>query len=129
MLKIIREDAIDECFRVEQSPIFVVSRHGGYKRCLSRSAAINNLAHYMVTKTFFRSGIPTNEDYEQVFVDGVLAHKVGDHTEQYNSAHSRCARRIRLILAKKREFKEWERKHEALKKSMPNYSAINLSKE
>lgn len=115
MMRVIKEDAIDECFRIVQSPVFVVSRHGGHKRCLSRSAAINNLSHYMVTKVFRLAEIPTNEACEPVYVNGVFAYKAGDHTEQYNSAHSRCSRRIRLILAKKREFKEWERRHETLK--------------
>ncbi|MCX8967401.1 hypothetical protein EHW66_21275 [Erwinia psidii] len=115
-LSVIREDAIDESFCIMQAPVYVVSRHGGYKRCLSRSAAINNLAHYMVTKTFRRSGISTNEDCEPVFVNGVCAYKAGDHTEQYNLAHDRTSRRIRRILNKKRKYKEWERRHDALKK-------------
>jgi len=115
MLQVIKENAIDESFRIVQSPVFVVTRHGWSKRCLSRSAAINNLAHYMVTKVFRLAEIPTNEACEPVFVNGAFAYKAGDHTEQYNIAHSRCSRRIRLILAKKREFKEWLRKHEEIK--------------
>ncbi|PKH20205.1 hypothetical protein CIG19_18815 [Enterobacterales bacterium CwR94] len=115
MLKVIREDGIDESFRIVNAPIYVVARHNGYKRCLSRSAALNNLAHFMVSKVFSVSGIPTEEPYEQVFVDGVLANKIGDKTQQYLSAHERCIRRLRRILAKKRAFNLWERKHEAFK--------------
>lgn len=114
-LPVIREDAIDESFRIVQSPVFVVTRHGWSKRCLSRSAAINNLAHYMVTKTFRRSGIDTNEPDEPVNHDGVIVHQLGRHTQQYLFAHMRCARRIRRILAKKREFQQWVNKHEELK--------------
>ncbi|WP_455853155.1 hypothetical protein [Pantoea endophytica] len=105
-LSVIREDAIDESFRIVQSPVFVVTRHGWSKRCLSRSAAINNLAHYMVTKTFYRAGIETNDPmYDEL--NRPILHSIGQHTQRYWFAHIRCARRIRLILAKKREFKAW----------------------
>ena len=122
-LSVIREDAIDESFRVVQSPVFVVTRHGWSKRCLSRSAAINNLAHYMVSKTFRRASIETNEACEPVFVNGVFAYKTGAHTEQYSLAHIRCARRIRRILAKKREHQLWVKKHEELKQQYAEHLA------
>lgn len=115
MLKVIKEDAIDECFRIAQSPVFVVARHGWSKRCLSRSAAINNLAHYMVTKVFHSLAIATNHPMYDADARPII-HSVGQHTQQYLFAHDRTARRVRLILAKKRKQKEWERKHEALKK-------------
>ncbi|EOC4967819.1 hypothetical protein ACI4V9_002230 [Klebsiella aerogenes] len=101
--------AIDESFRIVQSPVFVVSRHGYSKRCLSRSAAINNLAHYMVTKTFHLAGIETNEP---VFDESgrPVAHSTGHHTQQYLFAHDRCARRVRRILARKREIQNWHAK-------------------
>lgn len=113
MLQVIKEDAIDECFRVVQTPVFVVSRHNGYKRCLSRSAAINNLAHYMVTKVFGVMGVETNNPMRDQFGNPII-HSIGEHTQQYLFAHNRTSRRIRRILAKKREIKEWERKHEVL---------------
>lgn len=122
-LTVIREDAIDESFRIEQSPVFVVTRHGWSKRCLSRSAAINNLAHYMVSKTFRRAGLETNEAYEPQFINGVFAYKAGGHTKQYLSAHNRCTRRIRRILAKKREFKAWVAKHEEIKQQYAEHLA------
>lgn len=123
MLQVIREDAISESFRIVESPVYVVNRHGGYKRCLSRSAAINNLAHYMVTETFRRADIDTNEYCEPLFMDGAIIHRIGEHTQSYLFAHSRCCRRIRLLLAKKREFKEWQRKHELIKKRYAEHLA------
>ena len=114
-LTVIKEDAIDESFRVVQSPVFVVTRHGYSKRCLSRSAAINNLAHYMVTKTFHRASIDTNEPDTPVQQDGVTVHHIGQRTQQYLLAHNRCVRRIRRILTKKREFQLWVKRHEEIK--------------
>lgn len=122
MLKVIKEDAIDECFRTVQSPVFVVARHGWSKRCLSRSAAINNLAHYMVTKTFYRAGLGTNDPMLDEF-DRPIVHSIGQHTQQYSFAHNRCARRIRRILAKKRELKAWNKKHEAIKSQYAEHLA------
>ncbi|ARF49624.1 hypothetical protein [Pantoea stewartii] len=113
-LSVIKEDSIDESFRIVSSPVFVVTRHGWSKRCLSRSAAINNLAHYMVTKTFHHAGLQTNDPMLDGFNQPV-PHSVGPHTQQYLFAHNRTARRIRRILAKKREFKAWVAKHEAIK--------------
>lgn len=123
MLQVIREDGIDESFRIVQSPVFVVARHGWSKRCLSRSAAINNLAHYMVTETFRRSGIDTNEPTILVEQDGVTVHQIGRHTQEYLFAHNRCTRRIRRILSKKREFQQWVQKHEALKQQYAEHLA------
>ncbi|WP_324030018.1 hypothetical protein GC087_06600 [Pantoea sp. JZ2] len=114
-LSVIKEDAIDESFRIVQSPVFVVTRHGWSKRCLSRSAAINNLAHYMVLKAFTRSGFETCEPDVPVIRDGLSVIQAGSLTQQYLAAHNRCTRRIRRILAKKREFKAWVAKHEAIK--------------
>lgn len=121
-LTVIREDAIDESFRIVQSPVFVVTRHGWSKRCLSRSAAINNLAHYMVTKTFYRAGLQTNDPMFDEF-DRPIVHSIGQHTQQYSFAHTRCARRIRRILAKKREHYLWVKKHEELKQQYAKHLA------
>lgn len=107
--------AIDTSFMTVQSPVYVVARHGWSKRCLSRSAAINNLAHYMVSKTFYRSGWPTNEPDQPVMRDGILVHRLGEHTDSYLHSHRRCCRRIRRLLAKKREIAKWEAKHEEIK--------------
>lgn len=105
---------IDAAFSRPLRPVYIVTRHGSHKRCLSRSAALNNLAHYMVIKVFSLADIETNEACEPVFVNGVFAYKSGEHTEQYNLAHSRCVRRIRRLLARKREIQQWQEKHDAL---------------
>ncbi|MDV7025232.1 hypothetical protein R4P48_21480 [Atlantibacter subterranea] len=113
----ISTSAIDFAFRQFDTPagsLYVVMRHGGKRRFLSRSAALNNLAHYMVSKVFRRAGIPTNEPYEPVFHNGTLAHRVGDHTSDYLYAHQRCVRRLRRILARKREQQRWLSKWESM---------------
>ncbi|WP_104556575.1 hypothetical protein [Enterobacter sichuanensis] len=105
--------SIDSAFAKEQQPVYVVSRHGYSRRFLSRSAALSNLAHYMVTKTFRRAGLNTNEPDEPVFSNGVLVNRMGQHTQQYLFAHNRCVRRLRLILARKREMQKWTKKYDA----------------
>lgn len=114
-LSVIKEDAIDESFRIVQSPVFVVTRHGWSKRCLSRSAAINNLAHYMTTHAFRVAGVRTHYPDTPVERDGVTIWQAGKETLNYLAAHRRCTRRIRRILAKKREFQQWVKKHEEIK--------------
>lgn len=105
--------SIDSAFAKEKQPVYVVSRHGYSRRFLSRSAALSNLAHYMVTKTFRRAGLNTNEPDEPVFSNGVLVNRMGQHTQQYLFAHNRCVRRLRLILARKREMQKWTKKYDA----------------
>ena len=105
--------SIDSAFAKEQQPVYVVSRHGYSRRFLSRNAALSNLAHYMVTKTFRRAGLNTNEPDEPVFSNGVLVNRMGQHTQQYLFAHNRCVRRLRLILARKREMQKWTKKYDA----------------
>lgn len=112
--KRISPTSIDSSFAKELQPVYVVSRHGYSRRFLSRSAAISNLAHYMVTKTFHRAGLNTNEPDEPVFSNGVLVNRMGQHTQQYLFAHNRCARRIRRILAYKRDMQKWCEKWDAM---------------
>lgn len=81
--KRISSTSIDSAFAKDMQPVYVVSRHGYSRRFLSRSAAISNLAHYMVTKTFQRAGLNTNEPDEPVFSNGVLVNRMGQHTQQY----------------------------------------------
>ena len=111
--KLISTTSIDSAFSKELQPVYVVSRHGKSRRFLSRSAAINNLAHYMVTKTFWRASLETNEPDEQVFSNGVLVNRMGQHTQQYLFAHNRCVRRIRRILSRKRDMQKWGDKWDA----------------
>lgn len=111
--KLISTTSIDSALSKELQPVYVVSRHGYSRRFLSRSAAISNLAHYMVTKTFHRAGLNTNEPDEPVFSNGVLVNRMGQHTQQYLFAHNRCVRRIRQILARKRDMQKWGDKWDA----------------
>ncbi|QFH70924.1 hypothetical protein FR762_14875 [Enterobacter sp. E76] len=109
--------AIDVALRQYETPagpLYVVMRNGGKRRFLSRSAALNNLAHYMVTTVFRKLGLPTNEPYAPVFHKGTLAHRVGEHTSDYLYAHQRCVRRLRRILARKREQQRWLSKWESM---------------
>lgn len=112
--KRITTSSIDRAFAKELQPVYVVSRHGYSRRFLSRSAAISNLAHYMVTKTFHRAGLNTNEPDEPVFSNGILVNRMGQHTQQYLFAHNRCMRRIRRILERKRETQKWLEKWDAM---------------
>ncbi|MDF3645348.1 hypothetical protein [Enterobacter hormaechei] len=112
--KRISSTSIDRAFAKDMQPVYVVSRHGYSRRFLSRSAAISNLAHYMVTKTFQRAGLNTNEPDEPVFSNGVLVNRMGQHTQQYLFAHNRCMRRIRRILERKRNMQKWLEKWDAM---------------
>lgn len=112
--KRISSTSIDSAFAKDMQPVYVVSRHGYSRRFLSRSAAISNLAHYMVTKTFQRAGLNTNEPDEPVFSNGVLVNRMGQHTQQYLFAHNRCMRRIRRILERKRNMQKWLEKWDAM---------------
>ncbi|MCM2659103.1 hypothetical protein NDQ76_19505 [Enterobacter hormaechei] len=68
----------------------------------------------MVTKTFHRAGLTTNEPDEPVFSNGVLVNRMGQHTQQYLFAHNRCMRRIRRILERKREARKWLAKWDSM---------------
>jgi hypothetical protein len=105
---------IDAAFSRPLRPVYIVTRHGYRKRCLSRSAALNNLAHYMTTHVFRLVGIRTHHPDMPVQRDGVIVHQLGLPTEVYLSAHARCIRRIRRLLARKREIQQWQEKHDAL---------------
>lgn len=108
--------AIDIAFRqyvTPAGPLYVVMRNGGKRRFLSRGAALNNLAHYMVSAVFRKLGLPTNEPYAPVFHNGTLAHRIGDYTSDYLYAHQRCVRRLWRILARKRAIQQWNEKYDA----------------
>lgn len=105
---------IDAAFSRPLRPVYIVTRHGSHKRCLSRSAALNNLAHYMTTHVFHLVGSETHHPDMPVQRDGLIVHQLGQPTEFYLSAHVRCVRRIRRLLARKREIQQWQEKHDAL---------------
>ncbi|MBN5232231.1 hypothetical protein JY446_23130 [Serratia marcescens] len=117
---------IDDAFQFKQQPVYVVTRHGRSKKSFSREAAIRRLAHFMVQKTFDRAGVPTHEGGYQKEEGGVIHFHRGEITLGYWQAHHRCERRIRKLLARKRdkekwqrEYDEWASKHDDLMKRRP----------
>jgi len=104
---------VDDAFRQVESPVYIVTRHGRSRRFLSRSAAINNLVHFMVTGTFDKAGIPTHEPTQQVWHEGVLVHKQGELTEKYWNAHHRTYRRMLKLRARRREMEKWKKNYDA----------------
>jgi hypothetical protein len=117
---------IDDAFQLKQEPVYVVTRHGRSKKSFSRETAIRRLAHFMVQKTFDRAGVPTHEGGYQKEEGGVIHFHRGEITLGYWQAHHRCERRIRKLLARKREKEKWQReydewasKHDDLMKRRP----------
>ncbi len=107
--------AIDAAFIAVTSPVYVVTRHGRSRRFLSRSSALNNLVHFMVTGTFDKAGIPTHEKPTPVLVNGHMAEKRGELTDGYWSAYHRTYRRTMKLLANQRKIQKWHLKHEQIK--------------
>lgn len=101
----------DEAFRQVDAPVYIVTRHGRRRRFLSRSAALNNLVHYMVTGTFDKAGIPTHSETRQAWSEtlGAMVHKRGELTEQYWNAHHRTHRRVQKLMARRREIEKWQK--------------------
>lgn len=108
--------AIDLAFERKTPPVYVVSRHGYVKRCFSRDTAIRYLAFFMTTEAFSRSG------FEQRYPDVQAVHPLvpelncwqrGGATVEYIGSHQRCERRLRRILARKREMQKWFKKYDA----------------
>ncbi|MGO3396461.1 MAG: hypothetical protein ACTINL_08165 [Serratia proteamaculans] len=103
-----------------------MTRHGRSKKFFSREPAIRRLAHFMVQKTFDRAGIPTHEGGYQKEEGGIIHFNRGEITLDYWQAHHRCERRIRKLLARKRDKEKWQReyddwasKHDELMKRRP----------
>ncbi|TDN54656.1 hypothetical protein EC843_101707 [Buttiauxella sp. JUb87] len=105
---------IDAAFSRPLRPVYIVMRHGFRKRCLSRSAALNNLANYMTSHAFRLARVDTHYPDTPVIRDGMTVHQLGHFTEEYVDAHRRCVRRLRRLLARKREIQQWQEKHDAL---------------
>lgn len=90
--------------------IYVVNRHGVYKRYLSRSAAINKLAQVMATSVYQRLGLPIHEDdvYDterKAWIRGYLLH-------DYIHCRERAIRHIRRLLAKQRKIDKWNKEYQ-----------------
>ncbi|WP_431022059.1 60S ribosomal protein L13a [Erwinia rhapontici] len=107
--------ALNTALATVSAPVYVVTRHGRRRRFLSRSAALNNLVHYMVTGAFDKAGIPTHEPSKPVLVNGHMAEKRGDLTESYWGAYHRTYRRVIKLLARQRDIQKWHLKHEQVK--------------
>ncbi|MGL0731338.1 hypothetical protein, partial [Klebsiella pneumoniae] len=92
-------------------------RHGRMKRCFSRDTAIRYLAFFMTSRAFGRSG------FMQRYPDVQVIHPLnpelsswqrGAVTSEYFNAHQRTVRRLRRILARKREMQKWCKKWDAM---------------
>ncbi|WGE30490.1 hypothetical protein PHA77_07775 [Edwardsiella tarda] len=98
-------------------PVFVAEHHGRMKKCFSRDTAIRYLAFFMTSHTFERSG------FQQRYLDAQEIHPKnpeinrsvrGSITFEYFRAHQRCIRRLRRILARKREMQKWCEKWDSM---------------
>ena len=98
-------------------PLFVAQRHGRIKKCFSRDTAIRYLAFFMTTWAFEASGFQCRHH------DVLAVHPLnpelncwqrGGVTHEYFIAHQRCIRRLRRILARKREMERWCKKWDAM---------------
>lgn len=105
--------AIDYAFGKKDIAVYVISHHGRKRKFFSRTAAISNLAHFMVQWVFDKHNYPTHEEGETVEINGCITYRRGELTERYRAAHKRTRRRILLILSHKRKIREWNKKYSA----------------
>ncbi|HDL6674300.1 TPA: hypothetical protein PXJ49_003256 [Yersinia enterocolitica] len=107
---IVDDGGINSALMKVEAQIYVVNRHGVYKRYLSRSAAINKLAQVMATSVYKRLGLAIREDdiYDterEVWIRGDLLH-------DYIRCRERAIRHIRRLMAKQREVDKWDKEHQ-----------------
>lgn len=95
-------------------PLFVASRHGRMKKCFSRGTAIRYLAFFMTTEAFSRSGFEQRHPRVRIDRDDREVWRDGETKAEYLAAHQRCVRRLRRILASKREMEKWCEKWDAM---------------
>lgn len=98
-------------------PLFVAVRHGRIKKCFTRDTAIRYLAFFMTSEAFYRSGFEQrNPDVQSVHPlnPELNCLERGGVTVEYSMAHQRCVRRLRRILARKREMEKWCEKWDAM---------------
>jgi hypothetical protein len=79
------------------------------KRCFSRDTAIRYLAFFMTSRAL---GVLVKQRYPDVQVIHPLNPELsswqrGAVTTEYFNAHQRTVRRLRRILARKREMQKW----------------------
>ncbi|MBG6247005.1 MULTISPECIES: hypothetical protein [Symbiopectobacterium] len=121
--EIIDDGGIDAAFQLKDLPVYVVYRHGRYKKCFSRDTAINRLAHFMTEKVFRRANRSSRRP--DVYREDAEAWERGEVLPEYKLAHARCELRISRLLAEKqkqkrdaerwnKKFRTWAIKHEAL---------------
>lgn len=115
--KRIHASAIDLAFQKYHTPVgdlFVAAHHGRMKRCFSRDTAIRYLAHFLTSHAFARSGFAERHpDTREMRSDGEVWVR-GAVTQEYSLAHQRTVRRLRRILASKREAQKWLAKWDAM---------------
>lgn len=102
--------AIDLAIQQFDTPVgalFAASRHGRMKKCFSRDTAIRYLAFFMTTEAFERSGFKQRHPDVRIDRDDIPMWRRGETTDEYQAAHQRTIRRIRRILARKREMQKW----------------------
>lgn len=109
---------IDLAFQIHHTPVgklFVAMRHGRMKRCFSRDTAIRYLVFFMTTWAFEASGFMCRHPDVKVShpVHGEVWER-GGVTKEYHFAHQRCVRRLRRILARKRDMQKWCEKWDAM---------------
>ncbi|MEF3110172.1 hypothetical protein QFI91_13875 [Raoultella sp. WB_B2P2-3] len=112
--------AIDLALQKHHTPVgdlFAAIRHGRMKRCFSRGTAIIWLAHFLTSHAFVRSGFRQRYPDIQVISatnPGSNHWERGAVTPEYFNAHRRTVRRLRRILARKREMQKWCDKWDAM---------------
>ncbi|WP_079964555.1 hypothetical protein [Salmonella enterica] len=111
---------IDLALQIHHTPVgdlYAAIRHGRMKRCFSRDTAIRWLAFFMTTETFRRSGFELRSpDVQAVHPlnPELNCWQRGGATVEYIVAHQRCVRRLRRILARKRDMQKWCAKWDAM---------------
>lgn len=95
-------------------PLFVAARHGRQKKCFSRDTAIRYLAFFMTTEAFRRSGFQQRHPRVRIDRDDMEVWRDGETKDEYLAAHQRCERRLRRILARKRDMTKWCEKWDAM---------------
>ncbi|WP_432321988.1 hypothetical protein [Yersinia enterocolitica] len=107
---IVDDGGINHALTKVFAQIYVVNRHGVYKRYLSRSAAINKLAQVLATSIYQRLGLPIRED--DVYDTERKAWIRGDLLHDYIRCRERANHHIRRLMAKQREILKQEAKKE-----------------
>lgn len=109
--------AIDVAIQKFETPVgtlYAAQHHGRIKRCFSRDTAIRYLAYFMTSHAFARSGFKERHPDVLIERDDIPMWRRGETTNEYLAAHERCVRRLRRILAHKRDMQKWCEKWDAM---------------